>query len=77
MIYNLKSIRKQVLGLALREAGFKARGFREGTGAQARLELVAGTVVNGYALLSLTLSMSRKDPGMRNVVLWCKPQRCG
>ena len=48
MIYNLKTLRKQVLGLPLSEANFKVRGFQEGTEAQPRLELVAKTVVNAY-----------------------------
>jgi len=48
MIYNLKSLRKQVFGLSLTEANFKNRGFTEGKEAQPRLELVAKTVVNGY-----------------------------
>ncbi len=48
MIYNLNSIRKQILGLSLAEARFKERGFEEGSEAQNRLELVATTVVQGY-----------------------------
>lgn len=48
MIYNLKTVRKQIFGLPLSEANFKVRGFKEGTEAQPRLELVAKTVVNGY-----------------------------
>lgn len=48
MIYNLQSIRKQILGLGLSEVGFKARGFAQGYDAQERLELVAKTVVSGY-----------------------------
>ena len=48
MIYNLQTIRKQVLGLGLSEVGFKARGFALGYDAQTRLELVAKTVVSGY-----------------------------
>lgn len=48
MIYNLKPVRKQILGLSLSEATFKIRGFEEGHEAQDRLELVAKTVVQGY-----------------------------
>lgn len=48
MIYNLRPFRKLILGLSLSEAEFKARGFEGGYPAQARLELVAKTVVNGY-----------------------------
>lgn len=48
MIYNLKAIRKQFLGLPLSEADFKVRKFEEGHDAQERLELVAKTVVQGY-----------------------------
>lgn len=48
MIFNLKPMRKQFLGLSLSEADFKVRGFEEGFEAQNRLELVAKTVVQGY-----------------------------
>lgn len=48
MIYSLGLARKQILGLGLHEATFAVRGFEENTGAQARLEEVAKTVVYGY-----------------------------
>ena len=48
MIYNLKAIRKQVLGLSLSEVSFQTRGFGEVNEARQRLELVAKTVVQGY-----------------------------
>lgn len=49
MIYSIGLARKQILGLGLHEATFSVRGFATlNTGAQARLEGVAKTVIHGY-----------------------------
>ncbi len=48
MIYNLKAIRKQFLGLPLSEGDFERRGFDKGNDAQHRLEDVGKTVMMGY-----------------------------
>jgi Protein of unknown function (DUF1702) len=45
---KLKILRKMLFALPLTEANFAVRGFAAGEPAQARLELVAKTVVHGY-----------------------------
>ncbi|MCK8522371.1 DUF1702 family protein [Aquimarina sp. D1M17] len=73
MIYNFKTLRKQILGLSLSEGNFSKRGFEEGSKAQKRLEDVGKTVMMGY---NVAVENGRGDD-MQSIISAIKSEKIG